>query len=420
MVTPDPYRVLTNCMADVVTCHGRNGLVLFVSPVAESMFGAKIHDLMGRGLYDRVHLGDRPAFLSALSDCAMSGKSRSVEFRVRRDQPAGDSAMEFIWIEMRCSLLDQDFDPGHDAGDRQVVAVMREITERKARDCELAEAHGELDRVNAAKSRFLATMSHELRTPLNAIIGFSEMLTKKDALMIDAGRQCEYAKLINETGRHLLAVVNGILDMSKIENESFEIAPEPFAPGQVIEDCCDLLTLKARDANLDLVRCMPHGLPDIVADKCSFNQILINLISNAIKFTLPGGTISVGAKIDGECFVVTVEDTGVGIGAEDLPRIGDPYFQARSTCNRHQDGAGLGLSIVKGLLTLHGGTMHIDSRIGKGTRVTVHLPIDCESSRRNEGQAKGQAMCPPSPLPAISTIVRPSSVNSENRVKLSA
>jgi cell cycle sensor histidine kinase DivJ len=113
-----------------------------------------------------------------------------------------------------------------------------------------------------------------------------------------------------------------------------------------------------------------------------------------------------------------VEDTGVGIGAEDLPRIGDPYFQARSTCNRHQDGAGLGLSIVKGLLTLHGGTMQIDSRIGKGTRVTVHLPIDCESSRRNEGQAKGQATCPPSP--AISTIVRSSSVNSENRVKLSA
>ena len=229
MVTPDLYRVLTNCMADVVTCHGRNGLVLFVSPVAETMFGTKIHDLMGRGLYDLIHLGDRPVFLSALSDCALSGKIRSAEFRVRRDQTAGDCAMDFIWVEMRCSLLDQDFDPGHDASDRQVVAVMREITERKVRDSELAEAHGELDRANAAKSRFLATMSHELRTPLNAIIGFSEMLTKKDALMIDAGRQCEYAKLINETGRHLLAVVNGILDMSKIENDSFEIAPEAFA-----------------------------------------------------------------------------------------------------------------------------------------------------------------------------------------------
>src|SRR5436853_1508867 len=126
-------------------------------------------------------------------------------------------------------------------------------------------------------------MSHELRTPLNAIIGFSEMLAKKDALMIDAERQCEYAKLINETGRHLLAVVNGILDMSKIENENFEIAPESFAPGRVIVDCCDLLALKAREANLKLVKNMADDLPDIVADKRSFNQILINLISNAIK-----------------------------------------------------------------------------------------------------------------------------------------
>src|SRR5258707_11304270 len=156
--------------------------------------------------------------------------------------------------------------------------------------------------------------------------------------------------------------------MSKIENASFEIAPESFAPGRLIEDCCDLLTLKARDANLGLFRSLPDGLPDIVADKCSFNQILINLISNAIKFTGPGGTISVGAKVNGESLVVTVEDTGVGIGAEDLPRLGDPYFQARSTGNRNHDGAGLGLSIVKGLLALHGGEMHIVSRIGNGTQ----------------------------------------------------
>ena len=403
MATPDRCRLLMNRMADVVTCHGQNGLVLFVSPVAETMFGAKIEDLIGRGLCDRVHVGDRPAFLSVLSDAAISGTSCAVEFRIRRDHPgsAGDAAMEFIWVEMRCSPLDQVFETGHEAGDRQVVAVIREITERKVRDSALAEAHRELDRVNSAKSGFLATMSHELRTPLNAIIGFSEMLTKKDALMIDAGRQSEYAKLINDTGRHLLAVVNGILDMSKIENASFEIEPESFAPGRLIEDCCDLLMLKARDANLDLFRVVPNDLPDIVADKCSFNQILINLISNAIKFTDPGGTISVGARVDGESFLVTVEDTGVGIGAEDLPRLGDPYFQAGSTGNRHHDGAGLGLSIVKGLLALHGGEMHIDSSIGKGTRVTVSMPIDCGRAREGRGLAMGP----------------PATMSSENRVK---
>src|SRR5207244_292441 len=134
----------------------------------------------------------------------------------------------------RCSAVNRTLESEHDKDGRKVVAVMREITDRKVRDSALAEAHGELDRVNAAKGRFLATMSHELRTPLNAIIGFSEMLTKTEALMIDAERQCDYAKLINETGHHLLAVVNGILDVSKIENEGFEITPESFAPGRVI------------------------------------------------------------------------------------------------------------------------------------------------------------------------------------------
>src|SRR5258707_6092962 len=128
------------------------------------MFGAKVHDLMGRGVCERVHVGDRPAFLSALSDTAISGISRSVEFRIRRNHPRsdGDSATEFIWVEMRCSPLDQVPDPGQEASDRQVVSVIREITERKVRDSVLAEAHSELDRVNSAKSGFLATMSHEL------------------------------------------------------------------------------------------------------------------------------------------------------------------------------------------------------------------------------------------------------------------
>ena len=295
-----------------------------------------------------------------------------------------------------------------DAQDRQFVAILRDITARKSSDAALAHSNGQRDRANATESRFLATMSHELRTPLNAIIGFSEMLTKKETLMINDERAHDYARLINETGRHLLSVVNGVLDVSKIESESFEIAPEAFAPIKAIEDCCNLLALKANEENLAIVKCMPGYLPTIVADKRSFNQILINLISNAIKFTSPGGTISVGARAEGGCVVVTVEDTGIGIGPEDLPRVGVPYFQARSTDDRRHEGAGLGLSIVKGLLALHGGDMKIDSQVGKGTRVTVNLPIDCERLRREEQPI---VVCP---------LVRSVGVNSENRVKLSA
>ena len=130
-------------------------------------------------------------------------------------------------------------------------------------------------------------------------------------------------------------------------------------------------------------RVLPNDLKDIVADKRSLNQIMINLVSNAIKFTGRGGKIVVGAKTDGDFIAVTVEDNGVGIDAEDLPRVGDAFFQARSSYDRRHDGTGLGLSIVKGLLALHGGDIEITSRLGEGTRVTVRLPVDCEAARKS-------------------------------------
>ena len=183
----------------------------------------------------------------ALANSGSAGESRSVEFRVRREAPESSSA-QFVWVEMRCRALDQAAVDG--AGEREVVAVMRDITKRKEQETALEEARAEAERANAAKSRFLATMSHELRTPLNAIIGFSEMLTKEGSLMIDAKRRHDYAHLINDSGHHLLSVVNGILDMSKIETGNFEITPEPFAPRQVIEECCDTARLQgARDRN---------------------------------------------------------------------------------------------------------------------------------------------------------------------------
>jgi cell cycle sensor histidine kinase DivJ len=283
---------------------------------------------------------------------------------------------------MRCRPLDQASAEEANPADREVVAVMRDITERKAQEQALEDARAEAERANAAKSRFLATMSHELRTPLNAIIGFSEMLTKEEPLMIDAEKRRDYAHLINESGHHLLAVVNGILDMSKMETGNFEIMPEPFAPRQVIEDCCDILQLKAREAGIALNARLPDRLPEIVADKRALNQIMLNLLSNAIKFSNRGGSVTVSAAAVDSNFTVTVEDGGVGIGAEDLSRVGDPFFQARASYDRRHDGTGLGLSIVKGLLTLHGGHMEIASRLNEGTRVTISLPRDCERARR--------------------------------------
>jgi two-component system, cell cycle sensor histidine kinase DivJ len=230
-------------------------------------------------------------------------------------------------------------------------------------------------------------MSHELRTPLNAIIGFSDMLRNESTLMLDGDRRIEYAGLINDSGHHLLAVINGILDMSKIETDNFEITPEPFAPAQVIATCCDLLTLRASEAGVTLDK-MPTGeLPDMIADKRALSQILINLVSNAIRFTDRGGTIAVGASVDAGHVTFVVEDNGVGINEEDLARVGEPYFQARASYDRRHGGTGLGLSIVKGLVRLHGGDLDIKSRVGEGTRVSVRLPIDCEGARMSRARS---------------------------------
>ena len=261
------------------------------------------------------------------------------------------------------------------------------MTERKRQQQALLDAHAEAERANAAKSRFLATMSHELRTPLNAIIGFSEMLMQESALLLDAKRRNEYAGLINGSGHHLLAVVNGILDMSKIETDNFEITPEPFAPAQVVAGCCDLLALRARDAGVSLENTAADDLPEMIADRRALNQILLNLLSNAIRFTDRGGKVTVSARSEAAAIVFSVEDNGVGISDEDLARVGEPYFQARASYDRRHGGTGLGLSIVKGLVRLHGGELNIRSRVGEGTRVTVRLPLDCERARPAKKQS---------------------------------
>ncbi len=377
-VEEDRYRLLARNMSDVISRHHRNGGVEFISPAVEQMLGVPASRLMGHGLFDRVHVADRPAFLTALSDAARGDESR-VDFRLRRDLPRGadvsrEAVADFIWVEMRCRLMEQS--PGqHAIRKPEVVAVMRDVTKRKAQEQDLDAARIETERANAAKTQFLATMSHELRTPLNAIIGFSEMIVHEADLMINAERRREYAKLINESGQHLLSVVNGILDMSKMESGKFEIVPEPFAPREALLSCCNLLALKACDGGVELVTRTPADLPEMTGDPRAFKQILLNLVSNAVKFTEQGGTVTVSAHVEGARLMVRVADTGVGISADDLRRIGDPFFQAGKTYQRRHEGTGLGLSIVKSLVGLHSGEMTVESKIGEGTTVSVALPL---------------------------------------------
>ncbi|WP_201160027.1 sensor histidine kinase [Rhodoplanes elegans] len=409
----DRYRLLARNMTDVITRHGHNGAVLFVSPAAEPLFGARAAELRGHGLFDRVHIADRPAYLNALADAAAHGLSGSVEFRVRRDPDVVGEPVRFIWIEMRCRPLDRAV-AGPDGAAREVVAVMRDVTGRKEQERAVEESRAEAERANSAKSRFLATMSHELRTPLNAVIGFSDMLINEKSLKITPERRAEYARLINESGSHLLSVVNDILDMSKLETGEFEIRAEPFALAPVVRSCCDLLELKAREQDIRLETAVDPTLPELVADKRAIKQILINLLSNAVKFTDRGGCVTVAARREGARLAITVEDNGIGIREADLVRCGDPFFQSRDSYDRPHHGTGLGLSIVKGLVGLHGGEIGMTSRLGAGTCVTVRIPLDCDPARTGRVAARAAATStvrrlnlpgdpPPEPIPSDET-----------------
>jgi cell cycle sensor histidine kinase DivJ len=405
-VEEDRYRLLARNMGDVISRHSRNGAVQFISPAAEAMLGTPVSRLTQHGLFDRVHVADRPAYLTALSEAVRGGEARSVEFRLRRDAIRGQNiSADFIWVEMRCRPLEQA------STEAEVVAVLRDVTDRKIQEQALELARTAAEQADASKTRFLATMSHELRTPLNAIIGFSEMIVQEDLLMVDAARRKEYAQLINDSGQHLLSVVNGILDMSKMDSGNFEISPEPFAPRAALLHCCNLLALKARENGVDLATRLPEDLPAMTGDPRAFKQIGLNLVANAIKFTERGGSVTVSAAVEGSRLMLRVTDTGVGIAADDLQRIGDPFFQAGKTYQRKHEGTGLGLSIVKGLVGLHHGEIIVQSKVGEGTTVTVALPLSFTAP---------PAQAPSSNIAMLKPALRPGLQDQVHQVKKSA
>ena len=363
--------------ADVVTRHGHGGRIVQASANAEAVLGAPASDLQGHGLFDRIHIADRPAYLRALSEAAASGDTCEIEFRLRPEAKA-----EFIWIEMRCWSSNGNLNRDS-AANPEVVAVMRDVTSRKTRQDAMFEARAEAERANAAKSRFLACMSHELRTPLTAIIGFSDLLRNESEHLVDGARRLEYVRIINESGHHLLAIANEILDMSRLETGNFGLFPEPLRLDAVIESCAELLALRAQEAGVTLNVKAPGELPEIVADRRAMMQILINLITNAVKFSDRNGTVAISAAADGRHLLLEVADTGIGIAPDDLTRIGNAFFQVQGGHGRKHDGAGLGLSIVKGLVELHGGELKGESGPVGGTRMVVRLPLDCECAAKS-------------------------------------
>jgi two-component system, cell cycle sensor histidine kinase DivJ len=369
------YRLLAENATDMITRHDEKGRVVFASLGAQQLFGEPAQKMIGDGLFERVHVADRPAYLTALSRCHANGEPIAVEFRVRRAGAAGPA--RYVWIEMRCRpMRPQDTT----AVERpSIVAVTRDVSDRKAQEAELTRTRDEAESASRAKTQFLANMSHELRTPLNAVIGFSEILNRELFGALGEARYRDYARLIHESGEHLLNVVNDILDMSTIEAGKFKIVKEPFEVASLVKSCCDLMRHTAEQRSLSLIVDVAPGIPELPADKRACKQMLLNVISNAIKFTDPGGWVRVSARVEGESVELAVADNGIGIAEADLPKLGNPFVQANNSYDRSYDGAGLGLSVVKGLARLHGGQLELASTLGQGTTATILLPLDSPS-----------------------------------------
>lgn len=359
----------------------RSGSVTSVSANCQSLLGLPPAALQGRGFFERVQVADRPAFLKTLSDaCAGAGSSTAtatLRWRGRLHLRRGDYAEPvFQWLEMR-ARSGADGKRGTGSWPGEAIAVFRDVTEAKRREAELEDARAAAEEANLCKEQFLAHAGHELRTPLNAIIGFAELLGDSQPAQSGLDKQRDYARIIHQSGQHLLDVVDSILNMSKIQSGSVAVEHEPFAVAPLIDLCCDMVKLRAEKNRVQLLRAYPEKLDEITGDKRICTQILINLLSNAIKFTPPTGSVTVSARPDSYCLLIQVADTGIGIAEDDLARLGDPFFQANAVPDPHEKGAGLGLSIVRGLVGLQGGTIMVASEPGKGTCVHVRLPLDC-------------------------------------------
>ncbi|HTO40898.1 MAG TPA: ATP-binding protein [Rhizomicrobium sp.] len=369
------YRFLADNAMDLITRHAPDGTIRYASPASETLLGVTPEQLIGQAPIALAHPEDLKTLQSVFVRASYFGRAASAEIRLRRGNGS------FVWTEIRCR-------PATRAdGKHNMVAITRDISERKAHDLALVEARDMAEAANRSKSRFLANMSHELRTPLNAIIGFSEVMTHEMFGKLGSPRYVEYARLIHESGGHLLELINGVLDMSKIEAGKFEISTETFDFSDVTREALRFVKMPAERKGVTLKAAIAQSASTIVADRRAIKQILINLLSNGIKFTPKGGDVRITAVRFEGGIEIAVADTGVGISQADVTRLGQPFEQVENEHVRAQEGTGLGLALVRALAGMHGGELIIDSTLGEGTIVRVRLPHALSTTAPERGEA---------------------------------
>jgi PAS domain S-box-containing protein len=348
---------------------GRDGRVDLWNRAAERMLGRSREQVVGLPLAAALPDVDATSLPRAVDEALLTGRVATI---VEFSRPGGTA--------------DSIFEARVFPFGRGATVFLDDVTARKRSEGELKQAKVDAESANRAKSKFLASMSHELRTPLNAIIGFSEILTDHLFGQLNE-RQGKYVENILVSGRHLLRLINDILDLSKVEAGRMTLEPGPFDVAEALRDVHVIVKTLAIKKGIDLTFLVPPDLPVVTADLPKFKQVMYNLLSNAIKFTRPGGAVTTEASIGnddasaGPLLRVSVTDTGIGIKPADQARIFGEFEQVDSTYSRGQQGTGLGLALVRQLVVLHGGRIWVQSDEGTGSTFTFVIPVKIAAHR---------------------------------------
>ena len=366
---------LENQIDAVVLRFNASGELVAASAKANPILGLPPESLLGAGLFERVHVADRVGYLRALDAMRAGAEGQRLELRLRlpRQNGSGTGFRPFAIEFCKTSVA------------AEWTVILRDNAAVDDLRNELRAAAETAAHCEAANHALIASVSHELRTPLNAILGFSDMLLHDIGGNFTHARRNEYVGLIRQSGEHLLTVVNSTLDLSRLEAQRSELHREAFRFCDAVEMCRAMIAPGAEKKGLTLVIRAARSVGEIHADRQAVQQILINLVANAVKFTPAGGRVTVGASRIGSQLHLWVSDTGIGISEADLPRLGEPFVQVGSNAALGCEGSGLGLSLVKGLVARHGGVLSIESALGEGTTVRISLPVDAPVAREMPG-----------------------------------
>lgn len=342
----------------------------YVGPQIEDLTGYPAESWTTQGFWlHHIHPDDRMNIIRESLGSLKAGEYTTLTYRIR----AANGHVLYIRNMITLGHVRKDPKTGK-KGDQYAQGFILDVTEmRRAQDA-VEEARRQAEEANKTKSEFLANMSHELRTPLNAIIGFSEIMREEIFGPIDP-RYKEYSESIHSSGKHLLDLINDVLDLSKIEAGRIELTKEDTDILQMLNSCRTLLNERATSAGLTIEVDVDASLPRVLVDSRRIKQIIINLMSNSIKFTEPGGKLTMEGFLDAQNrMAIRVSDTGIGMSPEEIPIAMKKFGQIDGELARKHQGTGLGLSIASSLAELHGGSLDMQSEKGKGTSITIFLP----------------------------------------------